>query len=79
MWGESGAGPSQAGPSGADEPIRWNRVRRPSSSRAVRPTVESAAPEEDDVIICPPPEEAKYQQAAECGRFEPNLSAERAC
>ena len=71
MWGESGAGPSQADPSGADEPIRWNRVRRRSSSRAVRPTAESAAPEEDEVIICPPPAEAKYQQAAECSRFEP--------
>jgi hypothetical protein len=71
LWGESGAGPLQAGPSSADEPIRWNRVRRRSSSRAVRPTVESAAPEEDEVIICPPPGEAKYQQAAECSRFEP--------
>lgn len=70
LWGESGAGPSQAGPSGADEPIRWNRVRRRSSSRAVRPTVDNAAPEEDEVIICPPPDEAKYQQAAECRRVE---------
>lgn len=67
LWGESGSGSSQPGPSSADEPIRWNRVRRRSSSRAVRPPLDASA-EEDDVMICPPPEEAKYQQADECGR-----------
>lgn len=67
LWGESGSGSSQPGPSSADEPIRWNRVRRRSSSRAVRPLLDASA-EEDDVMICPPPEEAKYQQADECGR-----------
>ena len=60
LWGESGAGSSQPGPSSTEEPIRWNRVRRRSSTRAARPAVDSAGAD-DDVIFCPTPEESKYQ------------------
>lgn len=67
LWGESGPGPSQPGPSSSEEPIRWNRVRRRSSSRTVRPAVETA-PDEDEVTIYPPAEEPRYQQAADCSR-----------
>ncbi|KAL3147711.1 hypothetical protein ABBQ32_002454 [Trebouxia sp. C0010 RCD-2024] len=65
-WGEAGPSPGQMLPSSTEEPIRWNRVRRRSSSRAVRPPTDTPSGD-DDVSICPPLEEAKYRQA-ECSR-----------
>ena len=59
LWGESAPGPSQVELS-SEEPIRWNRVRRRSSTRAARPAID-ATPADEDVIFCRGPEETKYQ------------------
>lgn len=69
LWGEAmpHAGPASLVPNHADEPIRWNRVRRRSSSRTARLPADAAPCDTD--VVCGPPDQQKMQDTDSCSRY----------